>query len=76
MAWVYVCGHEHQILIQPTKPSKQCPAATEHGASGIEPPKYDPSELGGVIPVDTKKPFDVRAVIARVVDGSRFQVCV
>jgi 3-methylcrotonyl-CoA carboxylase beta subunit len=33
-------------------------------------PLYDPSELGGVIPVDRRKPFDVREVIARVVDGS------
>jgi acetyl-CoA carboxylase carboxyltransferase component len=32
---------------------------------GVEPPLWDVSELGGVIPVDTKKPFDVRAVIAR-----------
>ena len=33
-------------------------------------PLYDPAELGGVIPVDRRKPFDVREVIARVVDGS------
>src|SRR5664279_1440707 len=37
-----------------------------------EEPLYDPAELGGVIPVDTKKPYDVREVIARLVDGSRF----
>jgi 3-methylcrotonyl-CoA carboxylase beta subunit len=35
-------------------------------------PLYDPSELYGVIPSDTRKPYDVREVIARVVDGSRF----
>jgi 3-methylcrotonyl-CoA carboxylase beta subunit len=35
-------------------------------------PKYDARELYGVIPVDTRKPFDVREVIARVVDGSQF----
>src|SRR5450830_977779 len=35
-------------------------------------PKYPASELYGVIPVDTRKPFDVREVIARVVDGSEF----
>ncbi len=34
------------------------------------PPRYDPSELYGVIPTDTRKPFDVREVIARIVDGS------
>jgi 3-methylcrotonyl-CoA carboxylase beta subunit len=36
------------------------------------PPKYDPQELYGVIPVDTRKPFDVREIIARIVDGSEF----
>ena len=36
-------------------------------------PKYPAEELYGVIPVDTRKPFDVREVIARVVDGSVFQ---
>ena len=35
-------------------------------------PAYDPHELYGVIPTDTRKPYDVREVIARVVDGSEF----
>ena len=35
-------------------------------------PLFDPSELHGVIPTDTRKPFDVREVIARIVDGSVF----
>ena len=35
-------------------------------------PKYAAQELYGVIPVDTRKPFDVREVIARIVDGSEF----
>ena len=33
-------------------------------------PLYDPRELYGVIPADTRKPYDVREVIARIVDGS------
>uniref|UniRef100_A0AAV1UUS5 methylcrotonoyl-CoA carboxylase n=1 Tax=Peronospora matthiolae TaxID=2874970 RepID=A0AAV1UUS5_9STRA len=37
-----------------------------------EEPLYSPEELGGIIPVDARKPFDVRKVIARIVDGSRF----
>ncbi len=37
-----------------------------------EPPYYDPSELHGVIPRDIKVQFDMREVIARMVDGSRF----
>jgi 3-methylcrotonyl-CoA carboxylase beta subunit len=36
------------------------------------PPKYDGSELYGVIPTDARKPFDVREIIARIVDGSEF----
>ncbi len=38
-----------------------------------EEPYYDPEELYGVVPTDLKQPFDVREVIARIVDGSRFQ---
>ena len=34
------------------------------------PPKYAAEELYGVIPADTRKPFDVREIIARIVDGS------
>ncbi len=37
-----------------------------------EDPAYDPEEILGVVPADAKAPFDVREVIARVVDGSRF----
>jgi 3-methylcrotonyl-CoA carboxylase beta subunit len=37
-----------------------------------EPPKHDPQELYGVVPSDVRAPYDVREVIARVVDGSRF----
>ncbi len=35
-------------------------------------PKFQAEELYGVIPVDTRKPFDVREIIARIVDGSDF----
>src|SRR3546814_2963466 len=34
-------------------------------------PLYDPQELNGIIPSDTRKPYDVREVIARIVDGDR-----
>jgi 3-methylcrotonyl-CoA carboxylase beta subunit len=37
-----------------------------------EEPYYDPAELYGIIPDDIKKQFDMREVIARLVDGSRF----
>ena len=37
-----------------------------------EEPAYDPKELYGIIPKDLKKSFDMREVIARIVDGSEF----
>ncbi|MEQ1869699.1 MAG: carboxyl transferase domain-containing protein [Vicinamibacterales bacterium] len=37
-----------------------------------EAPRYDPKEIYGIINADPRKPYDVREVIARVVDGSRF----
>ena len=36
------------------------------------PPRYDPQELNGIIPADTRKPYDVREIIARIVDDSSF----
>jgi 3-methylcrotonyl-CoA carboxylase beta subunit len=36
-----------------------------------EAPLYDPEELYGLVPADTRKPYDARELIARVVDGSR-----
>jgi len=36
------------------------------------PPLFDASELHGVIPTDPRKPFDVREIVARIVDGSEF----
>jgi acetyl-CoA carboxylase carboxyltransferase component len=38
-----------------------------------DPPLHDPEELLGLLSADLKRPMDVREVIARVVDGSRFE---
>jgi 3-methylcrotonyl-CoA carboxylase beta subunit len=38
-----------------------------------EDPYYDPAELYGIISHDSRKPYEVREVIARIVDGSRMQ---
>ena len=35
-------------------------------------PVFDPAELSGIAPVDLRKPFNVREIIARIVDGSEF----
>jgi 3-methylcrotonyl-CoA carboxylase beta subunit len=37
-----------------------------------EEPAYDPEEILGVVPADLRTPYDIREVIARLVDGSRF----
>ena len=37
------------------------------------PPRFDAEELYGIIPQDVRQPYDVREVIARLVDGSEFQ---
>jgi 3-methylcrotonyl-CoA carboxylase beta subunit len=37
-----------------------------------QPPKYATTELHGVVPTDTRKPYDVREIIARIVDASEF----
>jgi 3-methylcrotonyl-CoA carboxylase beta subunit len=37
------------------------------------PPKYDPRELYGIVPTDVRAPYEVRDVIARIVDGSELQ---
>ena len=39
----------------------------------IEEPRYAAEELYGLVPGDTRKPFDIKEVIARLVDGSDFQ---
>ncbi len=46
-------------------------------AASLEPveprePAYDPGEIYGIVPADPRKPYDVREVIARIVDGSEF----
>src|SRR6201997_5349200 len=45
-------------------------AAVDHVAP--EPPAYDPSELYGIIPKDPRVQFDMREIVARLADGSRF----
>jgi len=51
--------------------NRQRPAGVVRQAS--EQPHYDPEEILGIVPADTRTPYDVREVLARVVDGSRFE---
>jgi geranyl-CoA carboxylase beta subunit len=40
--------------------------------TAAEPPLFDADELMGIVPADDREPYDVRELIARLVDGSRF----
>ncbi|WP_370144925.1 acyl-CoA carboxylase subunit beta [Streptacidiphilus sp. EB129] len=41
-------------------------------AAEVEDPRYDPEDLLGIVSADLRVPFDPREVLARIVDGSRF----
>jgi geranyl-CoA carboxylase beta subunit len=49
--------------------NRACPSPP---AADFAAPRYDPEELAGVVPVDYRRPYDVREVVARLVDGSDF----
>ncbi|HEY1986917.1 MAG TPA: carboxyl transferase domain-containing protein [Terracidiphilus sp.] len=53
-----------RIVSNLNRPRPESPSASED-------PLFDPEELYGIVPADTRKPYDVREVIARIVDGSR-----
>jgi len=48
--------------------TKKLPVAIQAPAE----PKYATEEIYGCVPTDTRKPFDIREIIARIVDGSEF----
>lgn len=48
------------------------PPAPEWSVTDAVPPVVDPTQLTGVVSTDTRHPYDVREVIARIVDGSAF----
>jgi len=48
------------------------PPPAHGGTPAPIPPRYDPAELHGIIPQDLRQPYEVREVIARIVDGSAF----
>jgi 3-methylcrotonyl-CoA carboxylase beta subunit/propionyl-CoA carboxylase len=57
-----------RTIVSTLHTAKHLPADMTHS----EPPKYDPEELYGLVNTDARKPYDVREVLARLVDGSRF----
>eukprot|EP00747_Dinoflagellata_sp_TGD_P096023 gnl/TRDRNA2_/TRDRNA2_166703_c1_seq1.p1 gnl/TRDRNA2_/TRDRNA2_166703_c1~~gnl/TRDRNA2_/TRDRNA2_166703_c1_seq1.p1 ORF type:complete len:488 (+),score=93.65 gnl/TRDRNA2_/TRDRNA2_166703_c1_seq1:62-1465(+) len=52
--------------------SRRVPRVDLQNCQEPEPPLHDPEELLGIIPENTNIPFDIREIISRIVDGSRF----
>jgi len=48
------------------------PQKTDIGQCDAKPPLYDPKEIYGIVPQSLSVPYDVREVIARMIDGSDF----
>ncbi|MEI6669274.1 MAG: carboxyl transferase domain-containing protein [Acidobacteriota bacterium] len=57
-----------RTIVSTLNTSKHLPA----DITAPEPPRYDPREIYGIVPADKRTPYDVREIIARIVDGSRF----
>ena len=63
----------HALALARQAVESACGVGKADSASGdIEEPAHDPAELLGVVPASLRTPYDVREVIMRLVDGSRF----
>jgi 3-methylcrotonyl-CoA carboxylase beta subunit len=60
--------HLARTIVSTLPTAKHLPA----DAIAPEDPAYDPMEIYGIVNEDTRKPYEVREILARLVDGSRF----
>jgi acetyl-CoA carboxylase carboxyltransferase component len=60
--------HIARTIVGTLNTAKHVPA----DVAAPENPQYDPSQIYGIVNTDTRKPYEVREIIARLVDGSRF----
>ena len=60
--------HLARTIVSTLHTSKSFPA----DVTSVEEPRYDPEEIYGIVNADTRKPYEVREIVARLVDGSRF----
>jgi acetyl-CoA carboxylase carboxyltransferase component len=60
--------HQARVIVSTLNRVKRMPDAM----TAPEDPAYDPAEIYGIVNLDLRKTYDVREVIARLVDGSRF----
>ncbi|CAL8464535.1 g4070 [Coccomyxa elongata] len=67
-------SEEHAISITRSIVANLGPATAQQRtlARHFQEPLHPPEELRGVVPADPRKPWDVRAVLARILDGSQF----
>ncbi len=69
----YANDDEHALFLARRIVRNLAPAPQSQNAlPAADGPLYDPRELNGVVPDDARAPYDVREVIARLVDGSEF----
>ncbi len=69
----YALNDEHAIQItRNIIQNLNRPKKFELDMAEVQDPFYDPEEIYGIIPTDLRKPYDIREIIARLVDGSEF----
>ena len=64
--------HEALAMLRSIVTTFPAPGSPPWSVEGPEDPVADPTELYGVIPADTRTPYDVHEVVARLVDAGRF----
>jgi 3-methylcrotonyl-CoA carboxylase beta subunit len=72
-----VCDHyaesdAHALAIARRIVARLRPASARAPALAPREPQYDPAEIYGIVPANIRKPYDLREVLARVVDASEF----
>ena len=71
----YIAQNEHEALkkVRDIVAGLNWPRQCHQTTRPVRPPAYDAEEITGIVEQDPKIPYDVREVIARIVDGSEFQ---
>jgi 3-methylcrotonyl-CoA carboxylase beta subunit len=72
----YAVNEEHALALARRIVANLNPGFTKSSpktdVAPVEEPLFPASELGNIIPADRRKPFDIRKILARILDGSRF----
>jgi geranyl-CoA carboxylase beta subunit len=68
----YLCENDAHAIATARELMGSLPWDASSAPADATPPKYAADELMGVVPTDERQPFDMRELIARLVDGSEF----